>query len=169
MAEAAAQYQKGLEQLALLPSTPEHQRQELEFFSALGAVVNVAKGQAAPETGHAIACARELWEQMGSPLEFLQIPFACGNREARRFARVCTEGGAQDKNQLRSLSISSVINPGPRPGRSDPSREFDLQRSDEFFGDFLKTIRIRVQLIRRPRACPACRLLRSCSLRQRRV
>src|SRR6202035_649968 len=38
MAEAAAQLQKGLDQLALLPVNPEHQRQELEFYSALGAV-----------------------------------------------------------------------------------------------------------------------------------
>ena len=35
MAEAAAQFQKGLDQLALLPDTPERQRQELEFWSAL--------------------------------------------------------------------------------------------------------------------------------------
>ena len=39
MAEAAAQFQKGLDQLALLPDTPERQRQELEFWSALGAVL----------------------------------------------------------------------------------------------------------------------------------
>ena len=40
MAEAAAQFQKGLDQLALLPDTPERQRQELEFCSALGAVLH---------------------------------------------------------------------------------------------------------------------------------
>ena len=75
MAEAAAQFQKGLDQLALLPDTPERQRQELEFRSALGAVLRAVKGQAAPETGHAYARARELWEQLGSPSEFLQVPF----------------------------------------------------------------------------------------------
>jgi predicted ATPase len=73
MAEAAAQFRKGLDQLALLPDTPKRQRQELEFWSALGAVLQAVKGQAAPETGQAYACARELWEQLGSPLEFLQI------------------------------------------------------------------------------------------------
>ena len=31
--------------------------------------------QAAPETGHAYARARELWEQLGSPSEFLQVPY----------------------------------------------------------------------------------------------
>jgi len=75
MAEAAAQLQKGLDQLALLPDTPERQRQELEFSSALGAVLNVVKGASAPEAGHAFARARELWEQLGSPSEFIHIPF----------------------------------------------------------------------------------------------
>ena len=75
MAEAAAQLQNGLDQLALLPDTPKRQRQELEFRSALGAVLYAIKGYAAPETGQAYARARELWEQLGSPLEFLQIPY----------------------------------------------------------------------------------------------
>jgi class 3 adenylate cyclase/predicted ATPase len=75
MAEAAAQFHKGLEQLALLPDTSERQRQELEFWSALAAVLNAVQGFAASETGHAYARARGLWEQLGSPSEFLQIPY----------------------------------------------------------------------------------------------
>src|ERR1700736_3302843 len=75
MAEAAAQFQKGLDQLALLPDTPERQRQELEIRSSLGAVLLLVKGFAAPETGQANARARELWEQLGSPSEFLQVPY----------------------------------------------------------------------------------------------
>jgi class 3 adenylate cyclase/predicted ATPase len=75
VAEAAAQFQKGLDQLALLPDKPERQRQELEFRSALGSVLMVVKGYAAPETGKAYARARELWEQLGSPLEFLRVPY----------------------------------------------------------------------------------------------
>jgi class 3 adenylate cyclase/predicted ATPase len=75
MAEAAAQLQKGLDQLALVPDNPERQRQELEFWSALGAVLQAVKGFAAPETGHAYARARELWEQLGSPSDFLQVPY----------------------------------------------------------------------------------------------
>jgi hypothetical protein len=58
----------------LLPVTLEHQRQELELRSGLGAALMVVKGFAAPETGHAYARARELWEQLGSPSEFLHIP-----------------------------------------------------------------------------------------------
>ncbi len=76
MAEAAAQFLKGLDQLALLPDIPERRQEELEFSSALGAVLNVVKGSAAPETGQAYARARELWEQLGSPVEFIEVP--CG-------------------------------------------------------------------------------------------
>jgi predicted ATPase len=75
MAEAAAQFRKGLDQLALLPNTPERQRQELELRSGLGAALGVVKGFGAPETGHAFARARELWEELGSPSEFLRIPY----------------------------------------------------------------------------------------------
>src|SRR5262249_37234905 len=76
MAEAAAQFQKGLDQLALSPDIPERRQKELEFSSALGAVLSVVKGSAAPETGQAYARARELWEQLGSPVDFIQAP--CG-------------------------------------------------------------------------------------------
>jgi predicted ATPase len=75
MAEAVAQLHNGLDQLALLPDTPERQGRELEFWSALGAVLQAVKGQAAPETGYAYARARELWEQLCSPSEFLHIPY----------------------------------------------------------------------------------------------
>jgi class 3 adenylate cyclase/predicted ATPase len=75
MTEAAAQFHKGLDQLALLPDTPERQRQELELSSGVGAALMAAKGFAAPETGQAHARARELWVQLGSPSEFLQIPY----------------------------------------------------------------------------------------------
>jgi predicted ATPase len=75
MAEAAAQLQKGLDQLALLPDTHERQRQELEFWCALGAVLLTLKGNPAPEAGRAYAHARKLWEQLGSPLESLHIPY----------------------------------------------------------------------------------------------
>ncbi len=84
MAEAAAQFQKGLDQLALLPESRERQRRELEFRSALGAVLNAVKGFAAPEPGHAYAQARELWERLGSPTEFLQVPYGQSRYHAFR-------------------------------------------------------------------------------------
>jgi class 3 adenylate cyclase/tetratricopeptide (TPR) repeat protein len=75
MAEAAAQFRKGLDQLALLPDIAEPRRHELEFWSALGAVLLALKGFAAPETGQAYIRARGLWELLGFPPEFLRIPF----------------------------------------------------------------------------------------------
>jgi DNA-binding winged helix-turn-helix (wHTH) protein/predicted ATPase len=75
MAEAATQFQRGLDQLTLLPENSERQRQELEFLSALGASLIAVKGQAAQETGQVYARAHALWKQLGSPSEFLQIPF----------------------------------------------------------------------------------------------
>jgi class 3 adenylate cyclase/predicted ATPase len=75
MAEAAAQLQKGLDQLQLLPDNPKHQRQGLEFWRSLGAVLQTVKGSAASETGNAYARARDLWERLGCPSEYLQIPY----------------------------------------------------------------------------------------------
>jgi predicted ATPase len=84
MAEAAAQFRKGLDQLALLPEDRERLQQELEFCSALGAVLRAVKGQAAPETGQAYSRARELWEQLGSPSEFVQVPYGLSSYHTTR-------------------------------------------------------------------------------------
>src|SRR5262249_54486226 len=73
MMEAAAQFQRALDQLALLPDSLEHQRQELELCSALCTVLQSVKGYAAPEPGQTLARARVLWGQLGSPSEFLQV------------------------------------------------------------------------------------------------
>ena len=68
----------------MLPENPEQLRQELEFCSALGALLRFVKGQAAPETGQAYARTRELWEQLGSPSEFVEIPFGLSRYHAYR-------------------------------------------------------------------------------------
>jgi DNA-binding winged helix-turn-helix (wHTH) protein/predicted ATPase len=75
LAEAAAQYQKALDQLARLPENPERLRHELEYRAAFGALLRFVKGQAAPETAEAYARASKLWEQLGSPPEFRQVPY----------------------------------------------------------------------------------------------
>jgi TolB-like protein/class 3 adenylate cyclase/predicted ATPase len=75
MAEAAAQFQKGLDQLVLLPDTPKRQLQELELCSAQGAVLLTVKGGGAAEAGQTYSRARELWEQLGFPSEYLWIAY----------------------------------------------------------------------------------------------
>jgi class 3 adenylate cyclase/tetratricopeptide (TPR) repeat protein len=75
MAEAAAQFQRALDQLDRLPGDPDRERQELEFRSSLGTALRSVKGLASPETGQAYARAQELWEKLGSPAEFPGVPF----------------------------------------------------------------------------------------------
>jgi predicted ATPase len=84
MVEAAAQLREGLDLLTLLPDNPERQRQELLFCSALGTALPFVKGGAAPEAGQAYARARELWERLGSPSEFLQVPYGQSRYHAFR-------------------------------------------------------------------------------------
>jgi predicted ATPase len=75
LAEAAALFQKALDQLTLLPDSPERHRRELEIRGALGALWRFLKGQAAPETAQAYAFMRELWERLGCPPEFRHVPY----------------------------------------------------------------------------------------------
>jgi predicted ATPase len=44
-------------------------------LKGLGAALQSIKGYGAPETGQIFARARKLWEQLGSPSEFLEIPY----------------------------------------------------------------------------------------------
>jgi predicted ATPase len=84
MMEAAAQFQMGLDQLILLPDDHERWRQELELRTALGVVWQAVKGFAAPEMGDTYTRARELWEQLGSPSEFLHLPYGQSRYHAYR-------------------------------------------------------------------------------------
>src|SRR5262249_16975115 len=74
MAEATAQFQNALDQLGRWPDPPDRQRRELELRTSLGAALMVVKGFAAPETGQVYGRARRLWEELGSPAEFLHVP-----------------------------------------------------------------------------------------------
>ena len=84
LSEAAAQYQKGLDQLALLSDNPERWQRELVFLKGLGAALQSIKGYGAPETGQIFARARKLWEQLGSPSEFLQIAYGQARHHTAR-------------------------------------------------------------------------------------
>jgi hypothetical protein len=45
----------------------------LSAYSLAGATTSILN--TAPEVGHAVTRARELWEQLGSPSEFLHVPY----------------------------------------------------------------------------------------------
>jgi class 3 adenylate cyclase/tetratricopeptide (TPR) repeat protein len=75
LTEATAQYQKGLDELALMPDSRWRQLKELELRAALGPVLRLSRGQVAAEVGANGARARDLWEQLGCPPEFLHIAY----------------------------------------------------------------------------------------------
>jgi class 3 adenylate cyclase/predicted ATPase len=100
MAEAAAQFQKALDQLALLPDSPERQRQGLEYCRSLGAALHAVKGSAAPETGHAYTRARELWEELGSPSEFFEVPYGLSVHHTLRGEFDLAQRSAEDLLRL---------------------------------------------------------------------
>jgi predicted ATPase/DNA-binding winged helix-turn-helix (wHTH) protein len=87
MTEATAQLQEALDQLARLPEGAERIRQELEFSVALGTALRAVKGFAAPETGRAWSRARKLWDEQGSPQEYINIPFALSAYHGLRHER----------------------------------------------------------------------------------
>ncbi|MGH6895080.1 MAG: AAA family ATPase [Geminicoccaceae bacterium] len=71
--EAIAHLTNGLELLGTLPRTPERTRQELALQIALGPALMAAKGQGAPEVGHAYARARELCQEVGEPVQLFPV------------------------------------------------------------------------------------------------
>ena len=56
----------------------------IEFYSALGAALLAVKGQASSETGRAYALALGLWEQLGSPSEFVHLLWGQSTHHAHR-------------------------------------------------------------------------------------
>jgi DNA-binding SARP family transcriptional activator/class 3 adenylate cyclase/predicted ATPase len=71
LTEAAILLEKALGTVAQLASGPLRDRMELEVQSARGPVFIAVKGFAAAETGQTYARARELWDRLGRPPEFL--------------------------------------------------------------------------------------------------
>ena len=71
--EAVAHCTTGLDVLGTLADTPTRTRHELEVQLTLGQALGNTKGFAAPETGHALARARELCQQVGDPPRLFAI------------------------------------------------------------------------------------------------
>jgi len=71
--EAVSHFTAGVELLTTLPATPEHTQQALALHIALGAALQVTKGQAAPEVEHAYIQARALCQQVGETLQLVPV------------------------------------------------------------------------------------------------
>jgi predicted ATPase len=71
--EAVAHLTQGLDVLRTLPDTPTRARRELDMQLTLGRALAVAKGFAAPETGHAYTRARELCHQVGDTTRLFAV------------------------------------------------------------------------------------------------
>ena len=73
--EAISHLTTGIELLKTLPETPEHTQHALTLYIALGAALQMAKGQAAPEVEHAYTQARALCQQVGETPELVPVLF----------------------------------------------------------------------------------------------
>jgi predicted ATPase len=71
--EAISHLTTGIELLTTLPETPERTQQALALHIALGAALQTAKGQAAPEVEHAYTRARTLCQQVGETPELAPV------------------------------------------------------------------------------------------------
>ena len=73
--EAISHLTTGIELLTTLPETPAHTQQALTLYIALGAALQMTKGQAAPEVEHAYTQARALCQQVGETPELVPVLF----------------------------------------------------------------------------------------------
>src|SRR5437016_3328406 len=71
--EAVSHFTTGIELLTTLPETPERTQQSLTLHIALGAALQMAKGQAAPEVEHAYTQAHALCQQVGETPELIPV------------------------------------------------------------------------------------------------
>ncbi len=73
--EAISHLTTGIELLKTLPETPAHTQQALTLYIALGAALQMTKGQAAPEVEHAYTQARTLCQQVGETPQLVPVLF----------------------------------------------------------------------------------------------
>jgi tetratricopeptide (TPR) repeat protein len=73
--EAISHCTAGIELMKTLPETPARTQQSLTLHIALGAALQMTKGQAAPEVEHAYTQARALCQQVGETPELVPVLF----------------------------------------------------------------------------------------------
>jgi class 3 adenylate cyclase/predicted ATPase len=73
--EAISHFTTGIELLQTLPETRERTQHAVTLYIALGAALQMTKGQGAPEVEHAYTQARELCQQVGETPEVVPVLF----------------------------------------------------------------------------------------------
>jgi predicted ATPase len=71
--EAVSYFTTGIEVLKALPETPEHTKQALTLYLALGVALQITKGNAAPEAEYAYTQARTLCQQVDEAPELFPV------------------------------------------------------------------------------------------------
>jgi predicted ATPase len=71
--EAVSHLTTGIELLTTLPETPERTQHAVTLYIALGAALQMAKGQAGPEVEHAYTQARVLCQQVGETPDLVPV------------------------------------------------------------------------------------------------
>ncbi len=121
LVEAAAQFEKALARLRLLPDGRERQLEELDLQANLGAIRLAIRGWAAPETGQCYARARALWEELGYPSEFVRVPWGQWMYHLNRgdldlSLRLADDlmGRCQERADIRGLILAHLCQGGTR-------------------------------------------------------
>jgi predicted ATPase len=134
--EAAAQFSKGLDQVSRLPESRNRQYQELELQSALGKVLLVVKGFAAPEPARAYARVQELSGILGETTHLCRIMFGRwllringgGVRVAQQIAEELLRVG-EDRRDIAGLVMGHLATAGTLLGIGDFSASrFHIER-----------------------------------------
>jgi class 3 adenylate cyclase/predicted ATPase len=73
--EAVSHFTTGIELLKTLPDTPARTQQAVTLHLAIGAALQITKGQAAPEVEHAYTRAHELCQQVGETPALVPVLF----------------------------------------------------------------------------------------------
>jgi class 3 adenylate cyclase/predicted ATPase len=109
MAEAISQLRKGLDLLANLPDTPTRRRHELDLQIALGQAVIGTQGYATPVVGEVFARARQLYEQLDRPPQFVGVLYGQFLNNLVRGELLQAQVRAQEMLQLGEARNDDVL------------------------------------------------------------
>jgi class 3 adenylate cyclase/predicted ATPase len=115
--EAVAHLTKGLELFSALPDSSKHPQDELSLQAPLGSALTSAKGYAAPETGKALARARDLCREVGDTPQKFEVLYGVWNfnmvsgdvHDAHDLAEECLSLTQRDGERTRLIAAHSAL------------------------------------------------------------